>query len=236
MVVQQLRGRGIGDERILNAFAAVPRELFVPKEYRDLSYVDGPVPIGGGQTISQPYTVAVMTEALDPRPSDRVLEIGTGSGYQAAILAKLVSRVYSVERIESLGRRAEKVWRELGIENCELRVGDGTKGRLDFASEEIEESGAPRQGRDPGSGSDNGGLPGPISEEGVKKARFDKIIITAATAKVPQALFDQLKVGGILVAPVGPPAVQELVRYTKKETGLNQEFLGAYRFVPLIGA
>src|SRR3989338_4412787 len=127
MLEYQLRGRGITEPKVLSAFLNVPRELFVPLEYQDLAYADGPLPIGFGQTISQPYMVALMTEALKLESADRVLEIGTGSGYQAAILAKLVSRVYSVERIESLTRGAENVWRELRIKNYELRVGDGSQ-------------------------------------------------------------------------------------------------------------
>lgn len=197
MVKFQLEARGIGDRRILAAFGQIERELFLPEEYRDLTYVDGPIPIGHGQTISQPLMVALMTEALKPEAGDRVLEIGTGSGYQAAVLSRLVSEVYTVERIPELADRARKIFEELGIKNYELRVGDGTKGW----------------------------------EE---KAPFDKIIVTAATAKVPQALFDQLPVGGILLAPVGPPDIQELMRYTKDERGWSEESLGGCRFVPLI--
>ncbi len=237
MVKLQIEARGIVDPRIFEAFRAVPRELFLPEEYRDLAYVDGPVPIGRGQTISQPFMVALMTEALRPEASDRVLEIGAGSGYQAAILTKLVRKVYTVERIESLGRRAERIWIELGIKNYELRIGDGTKGWPDLASENIEKSRARLQHPDPGSGHDGGGLPEPIFAETGLKARFDKVIVTAASSKVPQALFDQLKVGGILLAPVGPPDVQELKRYTKvSENQFEEENLGGCRFVPLVSS
>ncbi len=128
MVESQLVVRGIENPRVLQAFRDVPREEFVPSELRDVAYVDSPLSIGDGQTISQPYTVAFMTELLGPQPEDRVLEVGTGSGYQAAILAELVSRVYSIERVESLARGAEDILRKLGYDNVQIRVGDGSKG------------------------------------------------------------------------------------------------------------
>lgn len=128
MLREHLAGRGISNERVLAAFTAVPREAFVPERYRDLSYADTPLEIGEGQTISQPYTVAFMTQLLDPRPQDIVLEIGTGSGYQAAILAKLVKKVYTIERFKDLARRARKVLEKLGFDNVEVVVGDGSKG------------------------------------------------------------------------------------------------------------
>jgi protein-L-isoaspartate(D-aspartate) O-methyltransferase len=128
MVQQQLVPRGIKDERVLGAMAKVPREEFVHAESRDASYEDGPLPIGYGQTISQPYIVAFMTEQLRPQPSDRVLEIGTGSGYQAAILAELVSEVYSIEIVEPLAKGAEATLQRLGYKNLHLKVGDGYQG------------------------------------------------------------------------------------------------------------
>ena len=128
MVQQQLITRGINDGRVLAAMSKVPREEFVPAESRTASYKDGPLPIGGGQTISQPYIVAFMTEQLRPKPGDRVLEIGTGSGYQAAILAELVKEVYSVEIVEPLARNAEATLARLGYKNVHLKVGDGYKG------------------------------------------------------------------------------------------------------------
>ena len=128
MVQQQLITRGINDGRVLAAMSKVPREEFVPAESRTASYEDGPLPIGGGQTISQPYIVAFMTEQLRPKPGDRVLEIGTGSGYQAAILAELVKEVYSVEIVEPLARNAEATLARLGYKNVHLKVGDGYKG------------------------------------------------------------------------------------------------------------
>ena len=128
MVTEQLKARGISDERVLNAMNKVPREEFVPPDSRAGSYEDGPLPIGYGQTISQPYIVAFMTEQLRLKPSDRVLEIGTGSGYQAAILAELMSQVYSIEIVEPLAKNAEATLQRLGYENAHVKIGDGYKG------------------------------------------------------------------------------------------------------------
>ena len=128
MVQLQLKTRGINDARVLAAMAKVPREEFVAPESRTASYEDGPLPIGYGQTISQPYIVAFMTEQLRPKPSDRVLEVGTGSGYQAAILAELVSEVYSIEIVEPLAKNAEATLQRLGYKNVHLKIGDGYKG------------------------------------------------------------------------------------------------------------
>ncbi len=128
MVADQLVARGIRDKRVLAAFSKVPRHLFVPEDQRPHSYEDHPCSIGAGQTISQPYIVALMTEQLQLKPGSKVLEIGTGSGYQTAILAELASRVYSIERFPDLADRAAKVLSELGCANLEIRVGDGTNG------------------------------------------------------------------------------------------------------------
>ena len=128
MVQQQLMARGINDARVLAAMAKVPREEFVPLESRAPSYEDGPMPIGHGQTISQPYIVAFMTERLRPKPSDRVLEIGTGSGYQAAILAGLVAEIYTIEIIEPLAKNADATLQRLGYQNVHVKVGDGYRG------------------------------------------------------------------------------------------------------------
>src|SRR5438094_6381238 len=133
MVQQQLMTRGITDARVLAAMAKVPREEFVPPESRAASYEDGPLQIGHGQTISQPYIVAFMTEQLRPKASDRVLEIGTGSGYQAAILAGLVKDVYTIEIIEALAKDAEATLRRLGYKNVHAKVGDGYRGWLEHA-------------------------------------------------------------------------------------------------------
>src|SRR5882724_10121614 len=128
MVDQQLKARGIKDERVLAAMAKIPREEFVPADQRGDAYEDGPLPIGYDQTISQPYIVAFMTEQLRLKPTDRVLEVGTGSGYQAAILADLVSEIYSIEIVEPLAKNAETTLQRLGYKNVHLKIGDGYKG------------------------------------------------------------------------------------------------------------
>jgi protein-L-isoaspartate(D-aspartate) O-methyltransferase len=128
MVQEQLMPRGIHEERVLAAMAKVPREEFVPPDVRAASYSDGPLPIGYDQTISQPYIVALMTEQLRLQPHDRVLEIGTGSGYQAAVLAELVAEVYSIEIVAPLAHRAEATLQRLGYKNVHVKVGDGYKG------------------------------------------------------------------------------------------------------------
>jgi protein-L-isoaspartate(D-aspartate) O-methyltransferase len=128
MIEQQLKPRGIKDERVLAAMARVPREEFVPQNARAEAYEDGPLPIGYDQTISQPYIVAFMTEQLRPKPGDRVLEIGSGSGYQAAILAELVADVYTIEIVEPLAKTAEATLQRLGYKNVHIEVGDGYKG------------------------------------------------------------------------------------------------------------
>jgi len=128
MVMEQLMPRGIHEERVLAAMSKVPREEFVPQDSRAATYTDGPLPIGYGQTISQPFIVAFMTEQLRPSPRDRVLEIGTGSGYQAAILAELVAEVYTIEIIEPLAKNAEATLQRLGYKNVYVKAGDGYKG------------------------------------------------------------------------------------------------------------
>lgn len=128
MVDNQLRRRGIRSERVLEVMAVVPRERFLPPECRSRAYADQAQPLALGQTVSQPYMVAVMTEALELAPTDRVLEIGTGSGYQTCILSRLAGEVYSVERLEALARSAEALLGELGCTNVQIRVGDGSVG------------------------------------------------------------------------------------------------------------
>lgn len=128
MVKSQLAHRGIRDKRVLDAMRQVPRHLFIPEDMRHLAYCDGPLPIGHGQTISQPYIVALMTELLELTGQEKVLEIGTGSGYQAAILSRLVPQVYSIERHAALARQAKKVLAQLGYDNVMVIVSDGTLG------------------------------------------------------------------------------------------------------------
>ena len=133
MVERQLRARGVRDERVLAAMARVPRHEFVPEHFQAQAYEDHPIPIGSGQTISQPYIVALMLEALSVQPEDAVFEVGTGSGYQTALLAELARRVYSIERHSSLAHSAESVLRRLGYNNAEVIVGDGSQGLSEHA-------------------------------------------------------------------------------------------------------
>ncbi len=146
MVFEQLASRSISDERVLSAFLEVPREEFVPPQMRIYAYEDAPLSIGFGQTISQPYMCALMTELLHPRPEDKVLEIGTGSGYQSAILSRLVKEVYTIERIPELADRAKRVLKKLGYNNVRVKVGDGTLGWPEFAPYDkiIVTAGAPK--------------------------------------------------------------------------------------------
>jgi len=133
MVETQIVERGISDRDVIRAMKTVPRHLFVPEKYRSSAYADHPLPIGEGQTISQPYIVAFMTEALRLNPGDTVLEIGTGSGYQAAVLAEMVKDVYSIEIVESLAKRARRTLTELGYKNIHIRIEDGYKGWPEMA-------------------------------------------------------------------------------------------------------
>jgi protein-L-isoaspartate(D-aspartate) O-methyltransferase len=198
MVETQLRQRGIRDERVLSAMARVPRHEFVAGPYRSQAYDDNPLPIGESQTISQPYIVALMLELLDLSPEKTVLEIGTGSGYQTALLAELSRHVYSIERHGALATQAECILQRLGYVNVTLAVGDGSAG-----------------------------LPA--------HAPFDRIIVSAAAPDLPQSLFDQLKEGGRLIVPVGPPEAQLLQLVTKTQGSPVISGQAACRFVPLIG-
>ncbi|MCX8031551.1 MAG: protein-L-isoaspartate(D-aspartate) O-methyltransferase [Thermodesulfovibrionales bacterium] len=198
MVDTQLIPRGIKDKRVLEVMRKVPRHLFVPEKYRDDAYDDMALPIGEGQTISQPYMVAIMTELLELTGVEKVLEIGTGSGYQAAILAELAKEVYTIERIEALGENVREKLREMGYNNIYVVVADGSKG-----------------------------LP--------EKAPFDRIIITAATPKIPLCLTEQLNEGGIIVAPVGQRFSQVLIKAKKVKGILKEEYHTPCVFVPLIG-
>jgi protein-L-isoaspartate(D-aspartate) O-methyltransferase len=198
MVVQQLRPRGIRDPRVLEVMARVPRHHFVPASQQRDAYGDHPLPIGFGQTISQPYIVAFMTEALDLGPSDTVLEIGTGSGYQAAILGELAREVYTIEIVPELAARATRTLAELGHTNVHVRAGDGYRGWPE-------------------------------------RAPFTKIIVTAAPETVPQALVEQLAVGGTMILPVGPQGgSQELRILTKTAGGVTTERSLPVRFVPMV--
>ncbi|MBP7777775.1 MAG: protein-L-isoaspartate(D-aspartate) O-methyltransferase [Acidobacteria bacterium] len=198
MIETQLRARGIRDPRVLAAMAAVPRHRFVPAEVEGQAYDDHPLPIGYGQTISQPYIVAFMSEALELEPSDSVLEIGTGSGYQAAVLAKLAAQVYSIELLPELADRARRTLLEEGYGNVQVKAGDGYQGWPEHAP-------------------------------------FTKIIVTAAPEAVPEALVEQLAVGGTMIVPVGPQTgAQELRLLTKTPRGVVTERSLAVRFVPMV--
>lgn len=133
MVDDQLVWRGICDKRVLEAMRSVPRHCFVPEEYRDMAYSDGPLPIGSGQTISQPYIVALMSESVALTGSENVLEVGTGSGYQAAILGKLARQVHTIERHAHMAEQARRVLEELGYKNVTVHTGDGSKGLPEHA-------------------------------------------------------------------------------------------------------
>ncbi len=197
-LIAELRQSGITDERVLGAIAAVDRERFVSPTFAERAWENTALPIAFGQTISQPLVVAAMTEALAVGPRMKVLEVGTGSGYQAAVLAKLARRVYSIERYKPLSRQAERLLIDLRIHNVVCDVGDGSKGW-------------PAQ------------------------APFDRIIVTAAAEERPQALIDQLAVGGILIVPVGrDPTAQVVERIVKTDHGLQRDTLMPVRFVPLV--
>jgi len=198
-LVMNLRTAGITDTAVLAAMERVPREIFIPKQMHDQAYEDIALPIGRGQTISQPFVVAFMTQALELDDRTKVLEIGTGSGYQACVLAKLCRRVYTIERHKPLLEGAEKIFDELKLRNITAICGDGMKGW-------------PQQ------------------------APFDRIIVTAgAMDKPPQALLDQLSIGGIMIIPVGKNGQQVLRRYKKEsDEAYAVKDLMPVRFVPLL--
>lgn len=196
-LVMALRGGGVTDMAVLAAMERTPREVFVPERFSDQAFDDRPLPIDCGQTISQPLIVGLMTQALKIGDRDKVLEIGTGSGYQAAILSKLARRVYSVERYRTLSRIAEERFHSQGINNIVTRIGDGSLGW-------------PEQ------------------------APFDRIILTASAPKRPDKILEQLKGGGIAVAPVDRGKEQILVRYDKHNGEITQTDLMTVRFVPLV--
>jgi protein-L-isoaspartate(D-aspartate) O-methyltransferase len=199
MVERQIAARGVEDRRVLGAIGAVPRHEFVPPAKVERAYSDGPLPIGFGQTISQPSIVALMTELAQVEKRDKVLEIGTGSGYQAAVLAELTDRVYSVEIVPELARSAAARLRRVGYRSVRVRAADGY-----FGWE--------------------------------RHAPFDAILVTAAPDHVPPPLIRQLKKGGRMVVPVGPPgSYQTLWRIRKTSGGVVSENVTDVAFVPLTG-
>lgn len=196
-LVELLKSQGLKKETVLDALLKVPRHKFVPASHRNRAYENRALPIAHEQTISQPYIVGYMTEAADIAPGDRVLEIGTGSGYQAAVLAELAKEVYSIEIVPSLADGARNLLLELGYKNVQVRTGNGYLGWPEHAP-------------------------------------FDAIIVTAAPPEVPQALVDQLAVGGTMVVPVGSE-FQEMVIITRSESRVVQRRTIPVAFVPMVG-
>lgn len=193
-----LRSRGVTDARVLTAMERTDRGLFVRGVFSDRAYEDMPLPIGCGQTISQPSIVGLMTQALNVQPRDKVLEVGTGSGYQAAILSHLARRVYTVDRHRRLVREASELFSRLDLTNITAITSDGSFGLPD-------------------------------------QAPFDRIIVTAAAEDPPGPLLAQLKLGGIMVLPVGQSdTVQSLIKVTRLESGYHYDELRPVRFVPLV--
>lgn len=192
-----LEEKGISDKRVLNAINAVPRHLFMDSSFVRFSYSDKAFPIGKGQTISQPYTVAFQSELLDVHPFDKVLEVGTGSGYQAAVLIEMGAKVYTIERHRELYLRSRILLSELGY-RAEFFYGDGYKGVPSYSP-------------------------------------FDKILITAAAPEIPVDLTSQLRIGGIMVVPVGGSGGQNMLKLVKTgENSFKRSEHGAFVFVPML--
>ena len=196
-MIARLREKGITDEKVLAAMSIVPRHLFMDEAMAHRAYEDTALPIKYGQTISQPWIVAKMTEIVLQQHPQKVLEIGTGSGYQAAVLGQLVDKVFSVERIDDLTRIARRRFIKLGYMNVRTKTGDGFKG---WQSE----------------------------------APYDVIIATAAPEEIPEDLLKQLKIGGVMILPLGDSKRQNLVKITKTENGYITDQLDAVMFVPFL--
>jgi protein-L-isoaspartate(D-aspartate) O-methyltransferase len=197
-LVQRLREQGIHDLRVLERIRSLPRHIFVDEALASRAYEDTALPIGWGQTISQPYIVARMTQALlSGGLPEKVLEVGFGCGYQTAVLAPFAAKIFSIERVEPLVAPTRERLKELQIRNVKLKHGDGMKGWS-------------------------------------TQAPFDGIIVAAAPLAVPDALLNQLAIGGRLVVPVGPEGQQQLLRLTRRENGFHKEMLGAVAFVPML--
>ncbi len=200
MVQQQLLGRGICDQQVLDAMATVPREEFVPVHLRHAAYNDGALPIAHNQTISQPYTVAFMCEAAQLTGDEKILEIGTGSGYGSAVLSRIGRQVWTIERIKELAVGARETLARVGYDNVKVHVGDGSLG-----------------------------LP--------ESAPFDAIIVTAGAERLPKQYLEQLADGGRLIIPIGEvPYSQTMHRVTRHGSRFDDESIGSFMFVPLIGA
>jgi protein-L-isoaspartate(D-aspartate) O-methyltransferase len=197
-LVTQLKDRGISDQDVLDAIGRVPRHFFFDETFWNQAYKDIAFPIGEGQTISQPYTVAYQSQLLHIKKGDKVLEIGTGSGYQTCILLELGAQVVTIERQEKLYERTKFVLPKMGY-NANFLCGDGSKGIPEYAP-------------------------------------YNKIIVTAGAPFVPELLLKQLRVGGILVIPVGDEQTQKMVTVLRvSETDFEKIELDTFRFVPLVG-
>ena len=197
MVDSQIMARGVSDDHVLNIMRQTPRHEFIPVEQQTNAYMDYPLPIGYEQTISQPYIVGLMTSLLQLKGHEKVLEIGTGSGYQAAVLSPICADVFSIEIVKELAERSSQTLIQLGYDNIHVKWGDGYQGWPD-------------------------------------EAPFDAVIVTAAPPEVPPKLFEQLKVGGRLVIPVGS-IWQELWVITKLQGGImDKESVIPVRFVPMV--
>lgn len=198
MVDEQLVANGIKDLVVLNAFREVPRDFFVPEYMRLNAYKNSSLPIGKGQTISQPYIVAKMLSLLEFTGKERVLEVGTGSGYQTALLSKCANVIYTIEVIEEFSKKAKKILENLAIFNVNFIIGDGSIGYI-------------------------------------KKAPYDRIIVSAAAPKVPETLLSQLTIGGIMVLPVGDEKQQTIIKVSRDSDGYKFEKIEECLFVPLVG-
>ncbi|MBN2376304.1 MAG: protein-L-isoaspartate(D-aspartate) O-methyltransferase [Sedimentisphaerales bacterium] len=205
MIAQQIRHRGISHETVIQAMAQLPRHLFIPPQNRGDAYLDQPVSIGHNQTISQPYIVALMTEKLLIESHNIVLEIGTGCGYQTAILAQLAKKVFTIERLEPLAQMARHTLSNLNFNNIEFHIGDGSQG-----------------------------WPRPLTENPHQPPLFDRILVAAAAESVPTALIDQLKENGKMVIPIGPGSDQQLLLIEKKNQQIRKSTICYCRFVRLI--
>lgn len=199
-LVNELRDKGITDERVLTAIETIPRHFFLDPAFDRYAYQDKAFPIGAGQTISQPYTVAFQSQLLEIKPFEKILEVGTGSAYQACVLAEMNAIVYSIERQNALYKYNNNFFFLDNYRNTIKRFyGDGFEGLPSFAP-------------------------------------FDKIIITAAAPSIPMKLINQLKIGGLLVAPVNTDdsSLQKMMRFTKTMNGFDQEIFGDFSFVPML--
>ena len=196
-LVEEVKAKGITDEAVLEAIGKIPRHLFMDSSFENFAYRDVPFPIGSGQTISQPYTVGFQSQLLKIRKGDKVLEVGTGSGYQAIVLIELGAKVFSIERQRKLYDRTRKLMHEMGY-MAKLFYGDGYKGLPSYAP-------------------------------------FDKIIVTAGAPDVPKELLKQLKVGGMMVIPIGGDEGQVMYSITRvSETDFEQQKHGDFAFVPML--